>query len=74
MRNTLLNTLTNLNAFTPCPPSRKARQEIEHDILTNNSFHKYVFFKSATKFSNTLKNHNNVKCGMYNFSMKTQHP
>ena len=44
MRNTLLNTLTNLNAFTPRPPSRKARQEIEHDILTNNSFHKYVFF------------------------------
>ena len=45
---------------------------IEHDILASNSFHKYIyiFLKSTSKFSTTLKNDNNVKCEMYNFSMK----
>ena len=43
-------------------------------LLSKKSFHKHAFFfKSTTKFSNTLKNHNNVKCEMYNFNMKTQH-
>ena len=60
LRNTLLNT--------------QLVQNIEHDIFTSNSFHKDVFFlKSTSKFSTTLKNHNNVKCEMYNFSIKTQH-
>ena len=43
--------------------------KLEHDILTRNSFHKYVFFEINIKI---LKNHNNVKCETCNFSIKTQ--
>ena len=33
----------------------------------------FFFLKSTIKFSKTLKYHNNVKCEMHNFSMKTEH-
>ena len=49
--------------------------KIEHNILTLAIafINTYFFLKSTSKFSTTLKNHSNVKCELYNFSLKTQH-